>query len=107
MKKVFFPILLIAASSAWARFETDLSGNLEAQGRHSWNNEMAKENLGQNWDQEDFYLYYGNLNGKVDFRKNSRIESNLFARYSHSDLYRDNSPFPQYAAPLIYTFPNQ
>lgn len=103
----FFVILLLMVPSAWAEIEGDISGNLEAQGRHSWNNDLAKKNLAQDWDEEDFYLYYGNINGKLDFRKNSRVEANLFGRYTHSDLYQDNSPFPDYAAPLIYTFPNK
>jgi hypothetical protein len=81
---------------------TELSGNLEAQYRHSWNNEQAKDfPLLQDWQKADFQLIYGNLNGKAEFN-NSRLEANWFVRHSQSQLYRDN-----YLAPRIYTFPNR
>lgn len=106
MKVFIFLALIIMIPSVQAEVESDFSGNLEAQGRHSWNNDLAKEDLLQDWDEENFYLVYGNLNGKVEF-KNSRIEANLFGRYSYSNLYQDNSPRPDYVAPLIYTYPNK
>lgn len=102
-----FLFLLIFTTSIWAKVESDFSGNLEAQGRHSWNNKMAKDDLAQDWDEENFYLFYGNVNGKVDFEE-SRLESNLFARYSNSPLYQTRAaPLPAYVAPLIFTFPNK
>lgn len=105
--KLFFLLLLIS-TSAWSKVQADLSGNFEAQARNSWNNEMAKDDLFQDWDEEAFYLMYGNLNGKLDFDNYGKIESNLFARYSKSDLYKKpQAPFPPNAAPLIFTFPNR
>lgn len=99
-------LFILITFSAWSKVEKDLSGNIEAQARHSWNNDMAQKDLGQNWDETNFYLIYGNLNGKIEFG-NSRIESNVFARYSHSDLYEQKpAPQPPNIAPLIFTYPN-
>ena len=103
-------LLLILLSFPILAVETDLSGNVEIQGRHSWNNEEAKEELFQDWDEEDFYLMYGNLNGKVEFEK-SRLEANWFARHSKSDLYDPKPLLGQerdiYLATQIFTFPNR
>lgn len=104
---ILFLILAVISTSAWA-IKGELSGNLEGQARHTWNNQMAKDDLAQDWDDENFYLMYGNLNGKIEFSEHGKIESNLFARYSKSDLYQPRpSPLPKYAAPLIFTFPNK
>ena len=101
--KIFSLLLLFLASSPlWSKVNTELSGNIEGQMRHAKNNPEAKEDLLQNWDNENFYLIYGNLNGKVEFL-NSRIEANWFARHSRSELY---DPTP-YAATTIFTFPNR
>lgn len=108
--KALIPSVLLLLSPALAfGIETELSGNVEAQTRHTWNNDQAKEDLFQDWDDEQFNLLYGNLNGKVDF-KYFRIETNLFARHSQSPLYdpeahpvRGDEP---YAATQIFTFPN-
>jgi hypothetical protein len=97
-------LLILPASFALAQVEAEISGNLEAQGRHATNNEEAKEDLQQNWDQENFYLFYGNLNGKIEF-KGSRLESNVFGRFSQSELYHSPTGEP-YLAPSIFTFPN-
>lgn len=105
--KLFF-LLLLLSTSVWSKVQTDVSGNLEGQARHSWNNQMAQDDLFQDWDEEDFYLIYGNLNGKMDLANYGKIETNIFARFSQSDLY--NKPkglAPAYAAPLIFTFPNR
>ncbi len=80
--------LLLLSFSAFSEVDVDFSGNLEAQARRSWNNDLAKD-LFQDWEEEDFYLVYGNLNSKLDFG-NSRV-----------------APFPPYVAPLIFTFPNK
>lgn len=99
----FFTIFSIGNANA----EASLSGNLEAQGRHSWNNEMAKNDLFQNWDEENFYLFYGNINGKINFL-NSRIETNVFGRHSRSDLYKSRpEPLPPILAPSAFTYPNK
>lgn len=104
-------LLLFVSCSAWAKVKSELSGNIEGQMRHSWNNPEAKGgNLQQNWDEEDFYLAYGNINGKLDFN-GSRLEANWFTRYSQSDLY-DPPKFmgqdvPPYLATKIFTFPNK
>jgi len=85
MKRILLSGLLLA-SSAFA-YETEFSGNLEGQLRHAKNNDEAKDApLFQEWDNENFYLLYGNINGKVEF-DNSRLEGNWFVRYSQSDLY--------------------
>ncbi len=102
-------LALLFSTSVYA-VETEISGNLEAQSRHSWNNEEAKEDLFQDWDQEQFHLVYGNLNGVFKF-KDSHIGVNWFVRQSYSKLY-DPSPTPlgerePYIATQIYTFPNR
>ncbi len=103
MKSFFCLFILLQSLQGWSqsKIDSEVSGNMEVQGRHSWNNELAKEDLAQNWDEEDFYLVYGNLNGKVKF-KNSKLEANLFGRHSRSDLYE-----APYLAPIIYTYPNK
>lgn len=84
--------------------DTSLDGNVEVQGRHSWNNSEAKQlpfPLEQDWNQSDSYLLFGNLNPKIKFNK-SRLEANWFLRHSVSPLYRDS-----YVAPRVFTFPNR
>lgn len=105
-----FLCLFLLTSALWAKPQLELSGNVELQARESWNNPEAKQDLFQDWDREEFYLGYGNVNARVDF-KNSRLESNLFARYSQSELY---DPEPNalgrtdpYLATKIFTFPNK
>ena len=105
MNFCYFALLLLSLQ-ALAKVDGDVSGNVEAQARHSWNNDLA-EDLFQDWEEEDFYLVYGNLNSKLE-SGSSRVESNVFARYSKSPLYKERpAPFPPYAAPLIFTFPNK
>ena len=107
MKRIICALLLSSLLSSYTFAESSLSGNIEAQGRHTWNNEMAQEDLFQDWDEDDFYLVYGNLNGKANVL-NSRVEANLFARHSKSDLYKDQGQgMPAIAAPLIFTYPNK
>ncbi len=101
MKYFFLALIYLYTFAAFAEYKTELSGNVEAQARHSWNNEEAKRAFLQRWDEEDFYLFYGNLNGKVEKNRN-RIEANVFVRHSTSDLYEDN-----YLAPRIFTFPSK
>jgi hypothetical protein len=103
MKSFFFLFLVLQSLHGWSQSKigSEVSGNMEVQGRHSWNNDLAKEDLAQNWDEEDFYLIYGNLNGKLKF-KNSKLEANLFGRHSRSDLYE-----APYLAPTIFTYPNK
>lgn len=104
----FLLLSLLISTSVFAKAKTDVSGNVEAQARHSWNNEMAKDDLFQDWDEEDFFLMYGNLNGKIDLDSYGKFESNIFARYSRSDLYEQRpAPLPKFAAPMIFTFPNK
>lgn len=104
MKLFLFFILLLPLTAL--AIETDLSGNIEGQVRQSRNNQEAKEDLFQNWNNENFYLVYGNLNGKVEFQ-NSRIEANWFVRHSQSDLYDPGNGRDPYLATQIYTFPNK
>lgn len=102
MKYGFIFLLSFACAFALnAQVTTEISGNLEAQGRFSKNNEQAQEDLFQRWDKEEFYLFYGNLHGKIEKGK-QRFESNLFFRHSHSDLYKND-----YFATRIFTFPNR
>ncbi len=102
--------LLIVTINAFG-IDVDVSGNLEAQARHAQNNDMASAApLYQDWTEEDFYLVYGNLNGKIELGK-SRIEANWFGRYAHSDLYNPSPLGPiergPYLATNIYLFPNR
>jgi hypothetical protein len=100
--KLLFPLLfIIIACSAHAAVKSELSGNIEGQLRNATNNDEAKEDLYQNWNNENFYLLYGNLTGKAEM-DNSRIEANWFVRYSQSNLYD-----PPYLATQIFTFPQK
>lgn len=107
--KIILLLLVISSTPIWSAVEGDISGNLEAQGRNTWNNQMAKDDLFQDWDEEQFYIFYGNLSGKLEF-KNSRLEANLFARHTQSKLNeaQPNNPVSSnYLAPQIFTFPNK
>jgi hypothetical protein len=84
--------------SSWA---VEFEGNVEAQGRQSTNNEQAQKKFNQDWDRENFYLFYGNLNVNQTLGS-SRFESNVFGRYAQSELYQK-----PYVAPLIYNFPQK
>lgn len=102
--KLFLLALLILSSLPALAMEASVSGNVEVQGRHSWNNPEAQNlpfPITQDWNQSDSYLAVGNLNPKLEF-KNSRLEANWFLRHSVSELYRND-----YLAPRVYTFPNK
>jgi hypothetical protein len=108
--KSFFILGLIFLSRTLQAYDAEFSGNLEGQLRNSKNNPEAKGSpLFQDWGQENFSLLYGNLNGKVKF-EDSKIESNLFGRYSQSELYRPEAHPVRGKAPYfvtnIFTFPN-
>lgn len=98
---IVFLILSFFSLSSWAQYKTELSGNIEAQARQSTNNKEARDDLFQNWKKEEFYLLYGNLNGKIE-KGSQRFEANLFARHTASDLYKKN-----YLATRIFTFPTK
>lgn len=110
--KVFLilPFLFLSLNS-FAEIDGELSGNLEGQMRNATNNSLAKKSpLFQDWDNENFYLLYGNLNGKIEMG-DSRLEANWFVRYTKSDLY-DPEPTvfgerDPYLATQIFTFPNK
>lgn len=97
----FLLISLLLTTSALAAVTTEFSGNAELQGRQSWNNPEARKDYFQNWKKEEFYLGYGNINGKVMYGQ-STIEGNVFARHSRSDLYKGN-----YAAATFFNFPQK
>lgn len=99
MKHVF--LLLLISFPAFASLKTEISGNAEIQGRHSWNNEEARTDFLQDWNEEDFYLGYGNLGGKATYGR-STIDTNVFARHSRSDLYKNN-----FAAVRFFNFPEK
>lgn len=110
MRLLLLATLLLGTLPRAEALETDLSGNIELQGRRSWNNEEAREDLAQDWKQENFYLGYGNINGKVEHNGHI-LETNWFLRHSQSPLYEPD-PFmgfkrPPYFATQIYTFPNR
>jgi hypothetical protein len=101
MKYLLLSFLFI--SSAFA-VDAEVSGNVEVQGRHSWNSPAAQDlpfPLTQDWDQANSYQGFGNINPKLKFEK-SRLEANWFFRHSVSPLYRDS-----FVAPRVYTFPNR
>lgn len=110
MKLLSLICLLLFSVPALAEIKSEFSGNIEGQVRHAKNNPEAKEDLFQNWNNENFYLAYGNINGKIEFA-NSRIEANWFTRYSQSDLYDPDPNFfntdEPYLATTIFTFPNK
>jgi hypothetical protein len=110
MKLIFFFSLVFFSHHALAVIDSELSGNLEGQIRNSTNNPQANDYpFYQDWDHENFYMVYGNLNGKINLSE-SRLEANWFVRYTKSDLYR---PRPSvlgardpYIATQIFTYPN-
>lgn len=110
MKLFLLPFLLLTLN-AFAEIDGELSGNLEGQVRNAKNNSLAKDApLFQDWDNENFYLLYGNLNGKIEMG-DSRVEANWFVRYTKSELY-DPEPTilgerDPYLATQIFTFPNK
>lgn len=110
MKLLSLICLLLFSVPAFAEIKSEFSGNIEGQVRHAKNNPEAKDDLFQNWNNENFYLAYGNINGKIEFA-NSRIEANWFTRYSQSDLYDPDPNFfntdEPYLATTIFTFPNK
>jgi hypothetical protein len=110
MKKILLLAALLISLQAQAVLDSEFSGNIEGQVRRSKNNDEAKEELQQDWDQENFYLMYGNLNGKLELN-HSRIEANWFARFSKSDLYDPSQnalgSSDPYFATNIFTFPNR
>ncbi len=93
--------LLLFSTVTLAEIQTEISGNAEIQGRHSWNNENAQNDYFQTWDEEDFYLGYGNLNGKAS-AGDSTFEANIFVRHSRSDLYEG-----KFAAVRFFNFPEK
>lgn len=106
-----FLIGILSTALAAAEVNTEFSGNIEGQIRHSTNNREAKKSpLFQDWDSETFNLIYGNLNGKVEMG-DSRFEANWFGRYSQSDLYDPEptalGPRDPYLATEIFTFPKR
>lgn len=103
MKSILFILFLILCTPLLAA-DWSFSGNLEGQFRRSWNNPEAQKlpfPLTQDWDQDWFSIFYGNLNPKVEF-ENSQLEANLFVRHGVSELYRN-----EYLATRLYTFPNK
>jgi hypothetical protein len=109
MKQLTSLLVFVLATAAYARIETEVSGNLEAQTRQVKNQDKAREELFQNWREEQFHLVYGNLNLKTSF-KESRLEANWFVRHSYSELYANRHGNPLNPGPAlatqIYTFPN-
>lgn len=106
LSAIVFLFLPIAAA-----FEADFSGNLEGQFRHSENNDIAEAPpLFQDWKVSDFYLVYGNLNGKFTLNE-SKIEANWFVRYSQSELFKGPQAGPLKGIPYfstnIFTFPSR
>jgi hypothetical protein len=94
-------LIFLISMPAFAQIKSEISGNAEIQGRHSWNNPEARDEFNQRWDEEDFYLGYGNLTGKFTTGQ-STIDSNIFVRHSRSDLYKND-----YAATRFFNFPER
>jgi hypothetical protein len=93
------PVEEVAPESS-LKFEA--SGNLEGQTRALWNQSSAKRfPLLQDWQHSQFHVASGNLNLKAEFAE-SRVETNLFARYAQSELYQEG-----YLAPQVLNFPRK
>ena len=102
--KYLLPFLLLPLAAHAVKI--DLSGNIEAQGRKTWNNEEAKQELMQNWDNSEFYMFYSNLAAKIDIKGGSRFEANWLVRHAYSDLYQSDVPGQdEYLATNVFTFP--
>lgn len=102
--KYLLPLLLFSLSAHAVK--VDLSGNIEAQGRKTWNNDEAKKELQQDWDNSEFYLFYGNLGAKIDVKGGSRFEANWLIRHSYSQLYQPETPgMDEYLVTNVFTYP--
>ncbi len=113
MKYLVSAILLSLAPLAVRAGDAELSGNLEGQFRNATNNDEAKKSpLFQDWDNENFFLIYGNVNAKVDLG-DSRFEANWFGRHGKSPLYEpepfsaQGTPRDPYLATSVFTFPQR
>lgn len=83
-------------------FKMEISGNIEGQSRHLWNQSSSHASpLSQHWDESSFNMAMANLHLRTEF-KESRIEANWFGRYAQSPLYKDN-----YLAPQLLNFPRK
>lgn len=99
-----FLILLALSATALAGVKTEVSGNLELQGRGSWNNSTARKEYLQTWQKDEIFLGYGNINGKVTGDE-STVETNVFARHSRTDLYQGGPRGDDFAVVRVLNFP--
>jgi hypothetical protein len=97
MIKLFILINLISLNAmANSIIRSDFSGNIDAQAKALKNTQTAKD-LGQDWDQENMYLLYGNVTSNVYFKKKAKLHVNWFWRYSQSELYENDSVAPRFS----------
>ncbi len=112
--KTIASILLFSMAPLMAiAMNADLSGNLEGQFRNATNNDEAKKSpLFQDWDNENFFLAYGNVNAKIELG-DSRLEANWFGRHGLSPLYEPKPLSPlgadrdPYLATNVFSFPQR
>lgn len=101
MNKLFALLILGFSTFSYADLEKEFSGNIEGQMRHAENSKQAREELYQDWRRQDFYLFYGNLHGKIS-EGNTKLEGNWFGRQTTSALYKKN-----YLITNSFTFPGK
>ena len=99
IKFITFVLLTTFTTGASAAIRSEFSGNLDAQAKGLKNTNTAKD-LGQDWDNENMYLLYSNIKGRIMFRKTA-LNINWFLRYSQSELYKKD-----YVAPRFSMYPN-
>lgn len=99
IKFVILLLLVTFTTPALAFIGSEFSGNLDAQAKGLKNTNTAKDK-GQDWNNENMYLIYSNIKGRLIFRK-AKLNINWFLRYSISDLYKND-----YVAPRFSVFPN-
>lgn len=99
IKFITLVLLITFTTSAFGIIRSEFSGNLDAQAKGLKNTNTAKD-LGQDWDTENMYLIYSNIQGRFIFRK-AKLNINWFLRYSQSELYKND-----YVAPRFSLYPN-
>ncbi|MEX0798066.1 MAG: hypothetical protein WEB87_04695 [Bacteriovoracaceae bacterium] len=92
-------VLILANARATPNFEIEYSGNIELQAQELKNPKSARD-LGADWEREEAYIGYANVDAKVLLWKNL-VDINWFVRHSASDLYKDDN-----AAVSYFNFPN-
>ena len=103
MRIVFlFMMVFPLISHGKAKIEANFNAEFNAQVKSISNTKEAKD-LGQDWNNENIHLTYGNIFGRFAFKRSSLVY-NWFLRYSESELYKSDysaSNFSNYPRRLL------